>query len=113
MNTKKPANNDEALRKLLKEWRMETTLPSRFQERVWERIEREEMPVQPSLRLVIAHWISAVLPRPALAASYVAVLTVVGVTAGWVQAHEATTHVRDELSQRYVRVLDPYLAPRE
>jgi hypothetical protein len=113
MNPNKPANRDEALRKLLKEWRMETTLPSRFQERVWERIERGEKPVQPSLRLVIAHWISAVLPRPALAASYMAVLMVVGVTAGWAQAHEATTRVRDELSQRYVRVLDPYLAPRE
>jgi hypothetical protein len=113
MNTDQPNDRDEALGRLLKEWRTETSLPPRFQEQVWRRIERAETPTPQSLRLLIAHFIGAVLPRPALAASYVAVLLVVGVTAGWAQAHQATTHVRDELSQRYVRVLDPYLAPRE
>ena len=113
MNTNEPDNRDEALRKLLKEWRTDTSLPPRFQEAVWQRIERAQSPVMPSLRLVIAHWIGALLPRPALATSYVAVLLAVGVTVGWAQAHQTNTHVRDELGQRYVRVLDPYLAPRE
>jgi hypothetical protein len=52
------------------------------------------------------------LPRPALAASYVALLLAVGVSAGWAQARQETARVRDELGQRYVRVLDPYQAPR-
>lgn len=113
MKTSEPDNQDDALRKVLREWRPAISLPPRFQEQVWQRIERAQSPAPPSLRLVIAHWIGAVLPRRALAASYVAALLVVGVTAGWVQAHQATAHVRDELGQRYVRVLDPYLAPRE
>ena len=113
MNTNEPDNHDEPLRKLLKEWRTENSLPPRFQEAVWRRIERVQSPVLPSLRSVIAHWIGAVLPRPALAASYMAALLTVGVTAGWAQAHQSNAHVRDELAQRYVRVLDPYIAPRE
>jgi hypothetical protein len=40
-------------------------------------------------------------------------LLAAGLTAGWTQAHQKTIHVRDELGQRYVRALDPYLAPRE
>ena len=113
MNTNEPDNRDDPLHKLLKEWRAESSLPPRFQEAVWRRIERAQSPTPPSLRLVIAHWIGAVLPRPALAASYMAALLIVGVTAGWAQAHQSNTHVRDELAQRYVRVLDPYLTPRE
>jgi hypothetical protein len=113
MKTNKPENRDEALSHLLKQWQPDASLPPRFQEQVWRRIERAQAPASFSVRLVIAHWIGAVLPRPALAASYVALLMVVGVAAGWEHAHQETTHVRDELGQRYVRVLDPYLAPRE
>jgi hypothetical protein len=112
MKINAPNNRDEALRKLLKEWRTETALPPRFQEQVWQRIEGAQAPASPSLRLVIAHWIEAILPRPALAVSYVVVVLVVGVTAGWAQARQTNTHVRDELGQRYVRILDPYLTPR-
>src|SRR5579863_6500386 len=113
MKISEPGNQDAMLRELLREWRPEVSLPPGFQEQVWRRIERAQSPAPPSLRLVIAHWIGAVLPRRALTVSYVAVLLVVGGTAGWLQAHQATTHVRDELGQRYVRGLDPYLAPRE
>ena len=113
MKTGEPDNQDDALHKLLREWRPDISFPPRFQEQVWQRIERAQSPASPSLRLVIAHWIGAVLPRRASAAAYVAVLLIVGVTAGWLQAHQATAHVRDELGQRYVRVLDPYQAPRE
>ena len=51
--------------------------------------------------------------RPVLAASYVAVLLSIGVTAGWAQARQETARVHDELGQRYVRALDPYQAPRQ
>jgi len=113
MKTNEPSNHDEALRKVLKEWRTDASLPPRFQEGVWRRIEREQAPVAPSVWAVIAHWIGTVLPRPALAATYLATLLAIGVTVGWAQGHQQTARVKDELSQRYVRVLDPYLAPRQ
>jgi hypothetical protein len=113
MNTNEPTNRDKALRKLLKEWRTDASLPPRFQETVWQRIELAQTPVSPSVWSAIAHWIGTSLPRPALAVSYVTLLLAVGMTVGWTQAREKTTRVRDELGQRYVRALDPYLATRE
>lgn len=108
-----PVNQDEPLRKVLKEWRSEAPLPPRFQEQVWQRIELAQTRTAPSAWAVLAHWVGTMLPRPALAASYVAVLLTIGVTAGWAQARQETTRVKDELGQRYVRVLDPYQAPRQ
>jgi phage-related minor tail protein len=116
MKTNEPGHRDDALRKLLKEWRTDASLPTRFQESVWQRIQRGDQadaPVALSVWSGIARWISRMLPRPALAASYVAVLLAVGVTAGWAQARQETARVNDELGLRYVRVLDPYLAPRK
>jgi len=116
METNEPGNHDVPLRKVLKEWRTDAALPPRFQEAVWQRIQRgdqAEPPVAASAWSGIARWISTMLPRAALAASYVAVLLAVGVTAGWAQARQETARVKDELGLRYVRVLDPYLAPRK
>ncbi len=113
MKTNDPGNHDEPLRKVLKEWRSYAPLPPRFQDQVWRRIGRGQTQAVPSVWAVIAHWVGTVLPRPALAASYVAVLLTIGVTAGWAQARQETTRVKDELGQRYVRVLDPYQAPRQ
>ena len=105
--------NDESLRKVLREWQTNASLPPRFQEGVWQRIERVESPAVPSAWAVISHWVGAMLPRPALAASYIVVLLAVGLTAGWTQGRQDSTRVKNELGQRYVRVLDPYLAPRQ
>src|SRR6266540_4758291 len=116
MKTNEPGNQDEALRKVLKEWRTDAALPPGFQEAVWRRIERAEpapTPTAPSVWAVIAHWIGTALPRPALATAYVAVLLAVGVTAGWAQARQETSRVKGELGERYVRVLDPYQTPRQ
>ena len=113
MKTSEPGDQSDPLRKLLKEWRTDAPLPPRFQETVWQRIERLQAPATPSVWAAIAHWVGAVLPRPVLAVSYVAVLLTVGVTAGWAQARQETARVHDELGQRYVHVLDPYQAPRQ
>jgi len=113
MKINQPGDNDEALRKVLREWRTNASLPPRFQEEVWGRIERAQAPTTPSTWAVIIHWIGAVLPRPALAAFYVVVLLAIGVGVGWTQARQETARVKDELGQRYVRVLDPYQAPRQ
>jgi len=116
MKTNEPGTHEEALRKVLKEWRMDAALPPRFQEAVWRRIEQAERapaPIAPSLWAFVAHWIGTMLPRPALAASYVAILLAIGVTAGWAQGHQETRRVNNELGERYVRVLDPYQSPRQ
>ena len=116
MKANKPGDHEEALRKVLKEWRVDAAIPPRFQERVWRRIEHTERapgPIAPSGWAVIAHWIGTMLPRPALAASYVAILLAIGVTAGWAQAQQETRRVKSELGERYVRVLDPYQTPRQ
>src|SRR5439155_9722244 len=116
MKTNEPGNHDEALRKVLKEWRTDAALPPGFQEAVWQRIERAEgvqTPAASSFWAFVAHWIGTVLPRPALATAYVAVLLAVGVTAGWAQARQNTARVKGELGERYVRVLDPYQTPRQ
>jgi len=113
MTTHEPDNNDEALRKVLKEWRTDTSPPPQFQEAVWRRIERTRAPTVPSAWAVISHWVGTILPRPALAASYVALLAAIGLLAGWTQARQEIARVHDELGLRYVRVLDPYRAPRQ
>ena len=112
MKTNEPSNHDEALGKVLKEWRTDASLPPRLQEGVWRRIARVQAPAAPPVWAVIAHWIGTVLPRPALATAYVAVLLAVGVTAGWAQARQENARVKGELGERYVRVLDPYQTPR-
>jgi hypothetical protein len=113
MNINEPGNHDEALRKLLKAWRADAPLPLHFQEAVWRRIERAQATSAPPVWSVIARWIGTVLPRPALAAAYVAILLTIGVTAGWTQARQETARVKGELGERYIRVLDPYAAPRQ
>jgi hypothetical protein len=107
-----PGNHDEELGKLLKEWRSEISVPPRFQESVWRRIERAQAPTTHSVWTLVAHWVGTVLPRPALAASYVAVLLTIGVTAGWTEARQTMARVKGELGDRYVQSLDPYQTPR-
>jgi len=114
MKKPEPIGNDEQLSRTLREWKVDASLPPRFQEGVWREIEgasaRREK--RPSVWGMFAHLIGTVLPRPALAAAYVAVLLTIGATAGWTQAHQTNARVKGELGERYVRVLDPYQAPR-
>jgi hypothetical protein len=112
MNMNESGHHDEALHKLLQEWRTEAPLPPRFQEGVWRRIERTQAPAAPSVWVVIADWIATVLPRPALAVSYVAILLTIAATTAWTQARQETARVKGELGERYIRTLDPYQAPR-
>jgi hypothetical protein len=114
MNTNQPRHEDEPLRALLKEWKAKPSLPPSFQEQVWRRIEQAE--AQPTISVTLwtvwTNWIAAVLPRPALATAYLAVLLATGATVGWAQARQVTGRVSDDLSARYVRLVDPYQSPR-
>lgn len=108
-----PRNDEEKLSKLLKEWRTDTSPPPRFQETVWRRIERAELQTRSSGWAALARWIGLVLPRPALAASYIAVVLTIGLTAGWAEAHQTKARIMGELGDRYVQSLDPYQTPRQ
>ena len=103
-----PSNEYEALSKLLKEWRTEAPLPPRFQEGVWRQIERSQTLPASSTWNVFTHWIGTMLPRPALAASYLAILIVGGATVGWTHANQESTKVKGELHERYLQTVDPY-----
>ena len=105
-----PGDNDKPLHSVLNGWRVIAPLPPNFQEHVWRRIQRTESQPGPanSLVSVITNWITTVLPRPVSAACYLAALLAVGATIGWAQSQQKTARVSDELSQRYVRSIDPY-----
>ena len=110
MKTNNSNENDTSLRALLQEWKPEAPLPPRFQEQVWRRIERAEAAPVPSVSpaTVFANWLTNLLPRPALATAYVAVLLVIGASVGWSQARQETARVTSELSARYAQAVDPY-----
>jgi len=95
MNTNPPGHEDEPLRDLLKEWKATSDLPPGFQGQVWRRIERAKAQtiISPPLWTVCTNWIAAVLPRPVLAAAYLAAFLAIGATFGWAQAR------RGDLSQ--------------
>ena len=109
---KNPDPNADRLSQILGDWKVTTPLPPGFQEQVWRRIERTQQPGTLPIWTLVTHWIGAALPRPALAASYIAILLTIGVTAGWAQGRQESARMKDELGRRYVHVLDPYQAPR-
>ena len=113
MKTNEPDNHEDTFRKVLKEWRVDAALPPRFQESVWQSIERAQASAAHSMWDAVARWIGTMLPHPALAVSYVTLLLVIGGTAGWTQAHQTNARVKNELGERYVHELDPYQATRQ
>lgn len=112
MKTNNSNDNEASLRALLHEWKPEGSLPPRFQEEVWRRIERAEFELVPSISLanVFRNWLTSLLPQPALATAYVTVLLVVGASVGRSQAQQETARVAGELSARYAQAVDPYQA---
>jgi hypothetical protein len=112
MKDNKPFENDEALSKLLRTWKPEAQLPPRFQETVWQRIERADSCVKSPLWQVLADRIEAALARPALAVAYVAVLFFAGLGAGYWHAEDRTAQATSQSRSRYVQTVDPYQMPR-
>lgn len=112
MNQENAPGHNESLRRLLRKWELSDPLPAAFQAEVWHRISvsarRESAPrVWSSLAL----WLEHLLARPRLAAGYVALLLIVGLTAGWSQARRETAQWDDRLGWRYVQSVDPYRSP--
>ena len=110
MKTNHPNGDEAPLKALLQEWQPKPSLPPRFQEQVWRRIERAESAPVPAINLaqVFANWLANKLPRPALATAYLGVLLLIGASAGWSQARHESARVTGDLSARYAQAVDPY-----
>ena len=112
MKTNDTPEDASRLREVLSAWQVKASPPPRFAERVWQRIERRE--AQPAVG-AWAQWLrqlAAALARPRLAVSYVATLLAVGLLAGFWQAHLTKARAAENLSARYVQMLDPYQMAR-
>lgn len=97
---------DPELSRLLQSWRADEPLPPRFQERVWKRIEAVE--ARPATS-GWADWFTALLARPAFATVCATVMLMAGLSAGLWRANHDTARWDNELAQRYVAAVDPYL----
>jgi hypothetical protein len=96
----------------LDQWRVTTPLPPRFQEQVWRKIECARTQQRCTLRELFARWLAGVMPRPAVAASYVAILLLAGLLVGTWQAQEHNARAEQIFARTYVQSVDPYQAPR-
>ncbi len=110
------SDHPEPLRKVMHEWRVTEPLPPRFQEGVWRKIQQAESSATPATTTTLwsafQAWLASVLPRPAVAVAYVAVLFAVGTASGYWQARSQTTRSHEQWGTRYVQAVDPYQKPR-
>jgi hypothetical protein len=96
--------NDAPLSTLLREARPTPSLPPRFQENVWRRIERAE---NPKAMIARAGWLDALatwILRPQLAFAVAAVLVLMGVGLGWNSGEQLA---RSEAQARYLAAVAP------
>ena len=109
MKTNMNIETDGRLREVLREWKADAALPPRFQERVWKRIEAAEAtPATAGW----ADWLAIIFARPAFATVCATLMLIVGLSAGFWRANRDTTRWENELAQRYVAAVDPYLGQR-
>ena len=100
----------DPLQQALREWKVDASLPPRFHEGVWRKIERGEAQPETPDWLALFHYLCALVTRPALAFAYVTVLLLIGLLAGYWQSQAANAHAEQMLSARYIQMVDPYLS---
>jgi len=109
MKSQDEGNSDRLLHQALREWKVKDRhLPARFHEQVWRRIERIEAQAHATLWNQVVDSITNSLARPSLALSYVTLLLMAGLLAGYLQARLEKAHTVETLSSRYVQMMDPY-----
>ncbi len=110
MKTNHQPENDKRLDELMRQWTVETPLPPRFQERVWQRIARAEAKPENARTFWagLVYYIEAILPAPKVAYAYAAILLLLGVAGGAWAAQRQTSRLEAALSYRYVQSVDPY-----
>jgi|SRR6185437_16555287 len=94
-------SDDKKLQSLLRESRVSASLPPRFQENVWRRIEDAEAPAKNIT------WLDAFVDfalRPRFAYATVAVLMLAGILLG---AHQGTQSARHDAEARYIASVAP------
>ncbi len=99
----KPSNlepDDARLGTLLRESRPEPSLPLRFQENVWKRIEQVETKANANWLDVLAGW----LVRPRLVFAVAAVLVLTGLGLGW---NNGERLARNDAQARYLSAVAP------
>ncbi|SRR6266496_2916706 len=107
-----PSNENDPLSNALREWKVDTALPLRFPERVWQRIARAEALRVNRARFGGWKWFDAMLARRGMAVSYVVIWLLIGVSVGVWQARHQAARLEDDLEARYLQTVDPYLASR-
>jgi hypothetical protein len=102
MNHENPNPNDEKLSAVLREARSQPSLPPRFQEGVWRRIEESEAPAasRRSWLDALASWVL----RPRFALAVAVVLICAGSLAG---VREGQQSVREQAQTRYLAAVAP------
>jgi len=110
MKNTEPGEKNEALSKVLRDWKVVTPLPPRFQEQVWQRIARAEASVRPPFWAAFLQGIEWAFSRRALAASYLTLFLLAGLSAGYLGSRQKTAELEDALGRRYVQMVDPFQA---
>src|ERR1043166_7275273 len=104
-------DNDAKLHQVLQEGGRPEPLPPRFDQRVWQRIARLEEQRPQNLLSALLNQLGQAFIRPSLAATYVAVLLIAGLSTGLWQARVVNLRTSQEWGARYVHMMDPYQAP--
>lgn len=108
MKPKPSPETDEALRTELRAWTVTASLPPGFEEKVWQQVARAERQSKSGVGALFLLWIEDFLSRPSIAASYVALLLLIGSATGYWQAHGRVAAAETDLGSRYVQTVDPY-----
>ena|SRR2546430_2613967 len=108
MKPENSTNPDGVLRSALREWKLTDPLPPRFHEQVWQRIARAEAQAVPGLWRQFSNWLANAMARPSLAVSYVTILLLTGLLAGYWHGRADSARATESLGTRYVQMIDPY-----
>lgn len=103
---------DESLRKVLRGWVVDAALPPRFEQRVWERVNRAESRRVSNRWAGLRSWLELKSRRPAFIVSYLAVLLFAGVLAGHQQGQSQSRQSESKMKARYLQMVDPYQGAR-
>lgn len=100
-------NPDDELSVKIAAWKVQPTVPPRFQAEVWNRIAANDAARSASLRHRVFEWLSVELIRPRFATAVIVFATMIGVGAGQFAGHERNARNWKALEVRYVRSIDP------
>jgi hypothetical protein len=104
MNKENNNPEDAGLTSLLRESRVSPSLPPRFQENVWRRIGKAEIPVTSVPGLSWLDSVAALVLRPRFAYSMVVALVLAGTLLG---AHQGAQLAKLDAQARYVAMVAP------